>query len=141
MTALTRILCLLLFIAIIHTACRKEELGSGRELIGVWVDIAHPSDTLIFTREAGQIVLFDNSLVYRSGAMTAGKKAAFRYYIRLGENRIATRPLVPLGSFDLDFREYPFYWLEEGKRFSVEPGSFRPYLSCVGCPQTFEKVQ
>lgn len=141
MTAVTRILFIIILIGIIHAACRKEELGSGRELVGVWVDIAHPADTLVFTRDAGQIVLFDNSMVFRSGIITPEKKDAFRYLIRMGENSLATKPFVSLGSFDQDFREYPFYWLQEGKRFSVEPGGFRPYLSCIGCPQTFEKVQ
>lgn len=142
MSALKRgILLPIIFILIYQTACRKEETGSGRELVGVWVDIAHPADTLVFTREGSQVVLFDNSMVYRTGPSSEQKKDWFTHYIRLGSNRMGTRPYVPSGETDLDFRDYPFYWLQEGQRFSVEPGAFRPYLSCIGCPQVFERVR
>ncbi len=134
---------ILLLIPVLLFSCKKEQLRSGRELIGVWVDIAHPADTLVITREAGGTVLFDNSLAYRTNLQTFSLATTYRYYIRSGDDIIATKPLIEYGvdnAFE-SYSEFPFEWLEPGRRFKIEPGAFRPYISCRGCMLTFEKVR
>ncbi|MCG7860626.1 hypothetical protein MD537_26840, partial [Flavihumibacter sediminis] len=58
---------LLLFTTLVLlTACGKENLSSGRELVGSWVDVNHTADTLVFFKKGGIVVLLDNSLTYRT---------------------------------------------------------------------------
>lgn len=122
-------------------ACKKDEQpGSGRELLGTWVDINHTSDTLVFYKQGSRVHLFDNSLSYRTARQNnpALDRNFARFEIRLGTNTIAARPVG--SSSDFGMVESTFEWIEKGKEFTVAPNAFRLYLSCIGCMQQFRKI-
>ncbi|KYP15088.1 hypothetical protein [Flavihumibacter sp. CACIAM 22H1] len=131
----------LLFAGLI-TSCKKDSVGNGRELIGSWVDINHNSDTLVFFNQNGTVILFDNSLSYRTiranGILLPS--GINQYEVKLGENELITRAVnsgLPEGE---GYYSAKLEWHTGKREFSVEPNGFRPYLSCLGCPQRFRKI-
>jgi hypothetical protein len=133
---------LILPAVILLAACGKENLSSGRELLGSWVDINHTADTLVFYKKDGMVVLLDNSLTYRTirHNSTSFDLLTNLYEVRLGDGTLLTRPLNMRETGLENFSRGKFDWLDGKYSFKVEPNGFRPYLSCMGCPQVFRKI-
>lgn len=121
-------------------SCKKENEPSGRELLGVWVDVDHRSDTLVISREAGGVVLFDNSMAYRTHPRSAEIINSYKWFVRLQEDEIGIAWYNP-PAFLAEFTSHPFKWIEWKNRFEIESLTFRPYISCLGCKLRFEKVK
>ena len=131
-----------LLVAGILASCGKENVGSGRELIGTWVDVNHTSDTLLFFNKGGRVILFDNSLTYRTIRANGGviSPSTNQYEVMLSDEELSTRMLgINLPGLE-GFQSGKFEWITRNQEFSVEPHGFRLYLSCTGCPQQFRKI-
>jgi len=133
---------LLLTTLVLLTACGKENLSSGRELVGSWVDVNHTADTLVFFKKGGIVVLLDNSLTYRTIRQNSTNFDLLtnQYEVRMGGGELFTRPLTMRETGIENFFRGKFEWVDGKQSFSVEPNGFRPYLSCTGCPQRFRKI-
>lgn len=108
--------------------------------MGVWVNSQHRADTLVVTREAGGLVLFDNSMAYRAHPRAAEIRNAYKWYVKLEEDGIGIA-FYKQPALWPDFTSYPFEWLEPGQRFQVESLAFRPWVSCWGCKLEYERVR
>ena len=132
---------LLLASAMLATvSCNKENEPSGRELLGVWVDVDHRSDTLVITRESGGVVLFDNSMAYRTHPRSAEIRNHYRWFITIDKDEIGVS-WFDQSSIIKDYVFYPFTWLERKNKFEIESLTFRPYISCLGCKLQFERIR
>lgn len=122
-------------------ACGKEHSSSGRELLGTWVDINHTADTLVFYNEGGKVYLYDNSMTTRAVlAAGRGDKQA-RFEIKLVDNKLMTKNVGgDISGLD-SWTHGRFEWIVQNREFSVEPNGFRAFLSYVGCPQQFRRVE
>ncbi len=136
---MTRLLTVL-FLAAGLASCDKDNVGSGQELLGSWVDINHTADTLVFFKRDGKIILQDNSLTFRTARQNNPGLDLWttQYVVRLAEGHLLTRPVN--ATDDVEFFKGKFQWLNGKTMFSVEPNGFRMYLSCMGCPQQFRKI-
>ena len=123
-------------------ACGKENLSSGKELLGSWVDVNHTADTLVFFKKGGMVVLLDNSLTYRTIRQNSVSFDVLtnQYEVRLAPGELLTRPLTMRETGIEQFMRGKFEWVQGKRTFSVEPHGFRLYLSCIGCPQQFRKI-
>lgn len=123
-------------------ACTKEEdkTGSMRDLLGVWVDIDHPADSLFISKAEVGLVLFDNSMAFRSNPEIIQAKKAFSSFIRFNNQGIDVARYHP-GNGLPDYRPFSFQWLQKGSKFSIAGDSFRPYLNCSGCSLTYSRVK
>lgn len=138
-----RLNLLLLFVTVVLlTSCGKENLSSGRELLGSWVDVNHTADTLVFFKKGGIVVLLDNSLTYRTIRQNSDNfdPLTNQYEVRMGVGELFTRPLNMRESGLDNFFRGKFEWVDGKQSFAVEPNGFRPFLSCTGCPQRFRKI-
>lgn len=127
---------------VLLTACGKENLSSGRELLGSWVDVNHTADTLEFFKKDGIVVLLDNSLTYRTIRQNSPSfdPLTNQYEVRMGEGELLTRSLTMRESGLETFFRGKFEWVDGKQSFTIEPNGFRPYLSCIGCPQRFRRI-
>lgn len=132
----------LLFLLFMGQACTKEEdkTGSMRDLLGVWVDIDHPADSLFISKAEVGLVLFDNSMAFRSNPEITQAKQAFSSLIRFNNQGIEVARYHS-GNALADYRPYSFHWLQKGAKFSIAGDSFRPYLNCSGCSLTYSRVK
>lgn len=122
-------------------ACKKDgntDAGT-RKLLGKWVDIEHRSDTLYFFKDSRGLMMFDNSMAYRSHPNVSGITDYYISKVRLADGGIYVTPLA-LSSTQESTILYAFSWLLEGKQFEIVSASFRAYLSCSNCMLQFEKV-
>jgi hypothetical protein len=134
----TGIICLLCMVQ----ACTKEEdkTGSIRNLLGVWVDIDHPADTLVISKAEIGLVLFDNSMAFRSNQVITQSKQDFSSFIRFNNQGIEVAR-YHAGNGLPDYRPFSFQWLQKGSKFSIAGDSFRPFLNCSGCSLTYSRVK
>lgn len=132
----------LLFLLCMVQACTKQEdkTGSMRDLLGVWVDINHPADSLFISKAEIGLVLFDNSMAFRSNPEITRSMQAFSSYIRFNNQGIEVARYQPLNSLP-DYRPFAFQWLQKGVKFNIAGDSFRPYLNCAGCILTYKRVK
>ncbi len=124
-------------------SCSKDGNGelSGRLLLGTWVDVDHTADTLIITRDEKGILLFDNSMAFRTHPDSGIVKDGYRWYLHLYEEGLKTVSFSSGISYGGEGNFYPFHWITEGQQFEVESGSWRPWISCVGCRLRFQKIR
>jgi hypothetical protein len=134
----TGIICLLCMVQ----ACTKEEdkTGSIRNLLGVWVDIDHPADTLVISKAEIGLVLFDNSMAFRSNQVITQSKQDFSSFIRFNNQGIEVAR-YHAGNGLPDYRPFSFQWLKKGSKFTIAGDSFRPFLNCSGCSLTYSRVK
>ena len=125
-------------------ACRKDKqenlTDDNRRLIGIWVEATRLEDTLVIYRSGNQVILFDNSTVYRSRPNPASPDNVFKWIVSLEGNTLSCRP------FDFTMQSTRpggtyFQWLAEQDRFELDPSGFRWYMSCIGCKQEFVRVK
>jgi hypothetical protein len=123
-------------------ACTKDadKSTSGRDLLGIWVDIDHPADSLLITKGNFDLLLFDNSMAYRANEDPVEARQYFSSYIRLKLTGIEAARYQP-GFARPDYLPYAFQWEQIGARFTISAVAFRPYLSCSGCMLTYVKVK
>lgn len=123
-------------------ACTKDadKSTSGRDLLGVWVDIDHPADSILITKGNFDLLLFDNSMAFRANENPLEARQYFSTYIRLKNTGIETARYQP-GFTRQDYLLYAFQWEQIGTRFTISAVAFRPYLSCSGCMLTYAKVR
>ncbi|MBZ5857026.1 hypothetical protein [Flavihumibacter profundi] len=129
-------------VLLLSGGCSKEEEKtlSGRELMGVWVDVQHRADTLVIYKENDDLILFDNSMAYRLHANAAELRRSFSYSIHLKNNAI---DIAQYGHLKIagDFKRYWFNWLQKGVLFNLPSSSIRPFINCTDCQLCFERVK
>lgn len=135
----TRILLLALAMLAMGS-CKKENEPSGRELLGVWVDVNHRADTLVITRERGGVVLFDNSMAYRTHPRAQEIRNSYKWFVAMQKDEIGIA-WFEQSSLIKDYTYFPFEWLERNDKFEIESLTFRPWVSCLGCKLQFERVR
>jgi hypothetical protein len=129
-------------VLLLSCGCSKEEEKtlSGRELMGVWVDVEHRADTLVIYKDNDALILFDNSMAYRTHANAAELRGTFSYILRLKNNAIDIAPSGPF-KFAGEFKRYWFIWFQKGVLFNIPASSFRPFINCTDCQLSFERVK
>lgn len=122
------------------SACDKQQEGGSNELVGTWVNSTLRADSLEIYREGNSLVLFDNSMAYRSHANPEQVKDNHKWYIRLKDGELQVEFYDRIGPA-VEWGAYGFKWIRKGERFEVESLAFRPYISCLGCKLEYERVK
>ncbi|GAO42961.1 hypothetical protein [Flavihumibacter petaseus] len=125
-------------------SCKKDNQDSvaSRQLVGVWVDVDHVSDTLVFYKGDHGVLMFDNSMSFRSHPDPEAVRVAYTWQVNLSEDGIRIAPTDP--GFEIELSgstAHPFTWLEEGKKFELPGIAFRYWMSCNNCLVRYQKIR
>lgn len=136
-----------LAISCIIISCSKsgDKSVSRQKILGAWVDTQHTADSLFIYAENGRLLLFDNSMAYRSHADAVSLKGDYTWQVKLIETGIIIMPYtfspVENPAFAIDYVPNYFSWISEGEIFELAVNAFRPYVSCSDCTLTYKRVR
>lgn len=126
--------------AVIFFSCKKNNDNRNTSpaiLLGKWVNVSQRLDTLDVYLENNRVILFDNSLFFRTIMPIRANRDEFIKEVGSVQNeRIYVRPYK---SNDVYFDNY-FKWLSLHTKFEISVQALHPELSAL-YNITYEKVQ
>lgn len=136
-----------LAISCIIISCSKSDGNSvsRQKILGTWVDTQHSADSLFIYADNGRLLLFDNSMAFRSHTNADSIKDAYTWQVKLIETGIIIMPYtfspVDNPAFAIDYVPSSFTWISEGEIFELAANAFRPYINCSDCTLTYKRVR